>query len=97
VAWGVAGLGIGLAYSTTALVVLESAPPGEEGSASSAMQLANVLGTAIGTGVAGAILARVSDGGGSTAAAIALTDVLVLLTALGAIAVSMRLPGRERR
>ena len=96
-AWGVAGVGMGLAYSTTALVVLECARPGEEGSASSAMQLANVLGTAIGTGMGGAILARISARGGSTAAAIALTDVLVLLTALGAIAVSIRLPGPQRQ
>ena len=95
VTWGVVGLGIGLAYSTTALTVLECATPGEEGSASSAMQLANVLGTAIGTGAGGAILARINAGGGSTATAIALTDVLVLLTAVGACAVSLRLPGRQ--
>lgn len=85
VAWGVAGLGIGVAYSTTALVVLECAPPGEEGSASAAMQLANVLGTAIGTGAGGAVLARFIARGGSTSAAIALTDLLALLAALAAI------------
>jgi len=94
VAWAVAGLGIGLAYSTTALVVLECAPPGEEGSASSAMQLANVVGTAIGTGVGGAVLARVSARGGSTAAAIALTDALAFLAACAATGLSARLPGK---
>ena len=97
VSWGLAGLGIGIAYSTTALVVLESAPPGEEGRMSSALQLANVLGTAIGTGVGGAILARASARGGTTADAIALTDVLALLAALGAIAVSLRMPGAEAK
>ena len=95
VSWGLAGLGIGLAYSTTALVVLECAPPGGEGGASSAMQLSNVLGTAIGTGVGGAILARISAAGGSTTRAIAVTDALVLVTALAAAAVSIRLPGRR--
>ena len=56
-AWGVAGLGMGVAYSTTALVVLEMAPPGREGAASASMQLANVLGVALGTGFGGAIVA----------------------------------------
>jgi MFS family permease len=94
-AWGVAGLGVGLAYSTTALVVLECAPAGEEGSASSAMQLANVLGTALGTGGGGAVLARVAARGGSTMSAIALTDALALCAAFAALALSVRLPGRR--
>jgi MFS family permease len=95
-AWAVAGLGVGLAYSTTALVVLECAPPGGEGRASSAMQLANVLGTALGTGVGGAVLARVAASGGSTTRAIALTDALALLAAIAAIGLSVRLPGRVK-
>jgi MFS family permease len=97
IAWGVAGLGMGLAYSTTALVVLECAPRGEEGAASAAMQLTNVLGTALGTGVGGVVLARVTTAGGSIAAAIALTDVIALLAAAGAAATALRLPGLPKR
>jgi len=93
-AWGLSGLGVGLAYSTTALVVLECAAPGGEGAASAAMQLANVLGTAIGTGASGAILAQLTGRGTSTAAAIAAADGLALLAALAAAAVAARLPGR---
>ncbi|MEN9934960.1 MAG: hypothetical protein RLZZ387_1539 [Chloroflexota bacterium] len=55
-AWAVAGLGIGLAYSTLSLAVLENAPAGQEGGASAAMQIASQLGTALGTGVGGVIV-----------------------------------------
>ena len=97
VAWGVAGLGMGLAYSTTALVVMECAAPGEEGGAAAAMQLTNVLGTAIGTGVGGAVLARISGHGGSIATAIALTDGLALLAAFSAAAIAVRFPASTPR
>src|SRR5262249_13787375 len=65
--WGITGLGMGLAYSTTTLVVLNSAPRGREGVASSAMQLANVLGVALGTGLAGDVLALAMTAGRSEA------------------------------
>lgn len=90
--WGVAGLGMGLAYSTTALVVLECAPPGGEGEASAALQLANVLGTAIGIGLGGAVLARLATGVGGTSTAIWITDGLALAAALAALALTARLP-----
>jgi MFS family permease len=90
IAWGTAGLGMGIAYSTTSLVVLERAPRGEEGTASAAMQLANVLGAAIGTGAGGAVMARA----GTPTAAIGLTDSLAFAAALAAVALSFRLPGK---
>lgn len=55
--WGIAGLGMGFAYSALTLLVLRDAPPAEQGSASAALQLSDVLGTALGTGIAGAIVA----------------------------------------
>ena len=42
VAWGVGGLGMGLAYSTISLVVLETAPADQQGSATASMELASV-------------------------------------------------------
>lgn len=57
VGWGVAGLGMGLAYAPISLLVLEQAEPGREGSASSSMQLADVLGVALGAGAGGALIA----------------------------------------
>ena len=57
VAWSIAGLGMGLAYSPLSLTVLREATPGAEGTATSGLQLSDVLGTALGTGVGGALLA----------------------------------------
>jgi predicted MFS family arabinose efflux permease len=57
VSWSVAALGMGIAYSTASLSILEGAAPGEEGNASASLQIAMNLGIALGTGIAGAILA----------------------------------------
>ena len=56
-AWTVAGLGMGLAYAPLSLMMLREAPPGQEGQASASLNLADVLGTAIGIGVGGAAVA----------------------------------------
>ncbi len=55
--FGLAGLGMGLAYAPLTLIVLREAAPQEQGSASSALSLTDALGTALGTGVTGAIVA----------------------------------------
>jgi MFS family permease len=56
-AWTVAGLGMGLGYAPTSLMMLRLAPPGREGWASASLNLADVLGTAIGIGMGGAAVA----------------------------------------
>lgn len=91
-AWAVAGLGIGLAFTTISLAVLENAPPGQEGKASAAMQVASGLGTAIGTGVGGTIV-----GSGSTdvsAARIAIQCALMIAVALLGALVALRIGKR---
>ena len=55
--FAVAGLGMGLGYSPLSLIVLREAPPETQGAASSALSLTDSLGTALGTGVTGAIVA----------------------------------------
>ncbi|MCW5889993.1 MAG: MFS transporter [bacterium] len=60
-AWSLAGLGMGLTHATVSLIVLEEAPEGGEGTASAAMQLANVIGAALGAGVLGAMVATAND------------------------------------
>ena len=47
-AWTVAGLGMGLAYAPLSLMMPRKARPGGEGRASASLNLAGVLGTAIG-------------------------------------------------
>ena len=54
--WGVAGFGMGLSYSTPSLVVLREAPPHEQGAATAGLQLSDVLGASLGTGVGGALV-----------------------------------------
>ena len=89
-AWTVAGLGMGLAYAPISLMMLREAPPGREGWASASLNLADVLGTAIGIGVGGAAVAA-GEGGhlqlGITAAFAAAAAV-----AVAALALTRRLP-----
>jgi MFS family permease len=61
-AWTVAGLGMGLAYAPLSLMMLRNALPGQEGQASASLNLADVLGTAIGIGVGGAAVAAAAGG-----------------------------------
>lgn len=92
-AWGLAGLGMGVAYSTLSLVVLEHAQGGQEGRATAGLQLMNVLGSAIGTGVGGAVIAQ-SSATGSTGAGVLRQDLL-MLGAIGlAVLAAYRLPAQ---
>jgi MFS family permease len=63
-AWAVAGAGIGLAYAPLSVATLRSVAAGEVGKATSALQLLDVLGQAIGTGVAGALIVVGAEGPG---------------------------------
>jgi MFS family permease len=65
VTWALPGLGMGFMFSAVTLVVLRGSPASEQGSASSSLQLADILGTALGTGVAGAITAAGERVGGN--------------------------------
>ena len=89
-AWTVAGLGMGLAYAPLSLMMLHKALPGQEGQASASLNLADVLGTALGIGVGGAAVAAAAGSDlrlGITAAFAAAAAV-----ALAALAFTRRLP-----
>jgi MFS family permease len=61
------GLGMGLAYSQFAIIVLRDAPRESQGTVTAAVSLSDALGTALGTGIAGAIVAasvRAGSGAG---------------------------------
>ena len=89
-AWTVAGLGMGLAYAPISLMMLKQAPPGQEGRTSASLNLADVLGTAIGIGVGGAAVAAETgrDLRAGLAAAFAITAAIGLVL----LAVTRRLP-----
>jgi hypothetical protein len=83
---------MGLAYSTATLVVIETAEPGTEGAAAAAMQLANTLGVAIGTGLAGGVVAFGATGLGGLAPAITVADLLLVIVCVVTVAAANRVP-----
>lgn len=93
-AWAVAGLGMGLAFSTLSLTVLETAPLGREGEAAASLQLANVLGGGLGTGVGGALIGLLGAAGGGLGRALLIQDLAMIAVAVAAFGVAGRLPGR---
>ncbi len=95
--WALTGLGIGLAYATTTLVVLEAAPESGQGQASAALQLANVLGIALGTGVGGALVAIASPTGQPSRLGIAGVDLVMTVAAALAVVAAQALPLRAPR
>ena len=94
VAWALAGLGMGFAYSTLSLVTLREAPAGQEGSATSALQLSDVLGTALGAGVGGALIAGAIALGLEAWWGLAAAFAVGAVAHAGGVALSGRLPGR---
>ena len=93
VAWALAGGGIGTAYAPLSVTTLDRAAPGEEGRATSALQLCDVLGQALGTGVAGAIVAAAGAGIGH-GTGVALAFSFAIAVALIGVAAGTRLPAR---
>lgn len=76
-AWILPGLGMGFMYSAVTLVVLRGVTASRQGGATSALQLSDILGTALGAGIAGAITAFGERSGGD-GLGIALAGVFVL-------------------
>jgi MFS family permease len=91
VAWALAGGGIGTAYAPLSVTTLDRAAAGEEGRATSALQLCDVLGQALGTGVAGAIVAAAGTGIGH-GHGVALAFTFAIAVALAGIGAGARLP-----
>ena len=87
VTWALPGVGMGVMYSAATLVVLRRSRPSEQGTATASLQLADILGTALGVGVGGAIAAAGTRAGGDGLGyALAATFVLSALVAtLGAL------------
>jgi hypothetical protein len=91
-AWGVAGLGMGLAYSPISLVTLAQAKPGAEGEASASLQLSDTLGVALGTGTTGAIVAAGAAIGSTRGDALSVAFVVCAAVAIITSIAAARLP-----
>jgi MFS family permease len=93
VAWAIGGFGIGQAYSPLSVTTLDRATRGQEGRATSSLQLFDVLGQAVGTGVAGAIVAGAAGGLGHRDG-VALAFGFALFVSVISVLVGVRLPSR---
>jgi MFS family permease len=93
VAWALAGAGIGTAYAPLSVTTLDRAAAGEEGRATSVLQLCDMLGQALGTGVAGAIVAAAAAGTGH-GPGVALAFSFGIAVALTGVVVGARLPSQ---
>jgi MFS family permease len=96
-AWGIAGLGMGLSYSPLSLVVLAEAPPAEQGAATSGLQLSDTLGTALGTGVGGALIAAALRGGAELWVGLLAAFAVSVVVGLAGATLARRLPGPRAR
>lgn len=91
VMWGVAGFGMGLSYSTLSLVVLREALLEEQGAATAGLQLSDVLGTALGTGVGGALIAFGARAGEPAWVGLAATFGVAIVVAVVGLGMTSRL------
>ena len=95
--WLLAGLGIGLAHSTSSVLAFGFASEGEEGAVSSSLQLADQFASAVSTGGGGALFALALALGLAEREGVLLALSLNLaLVALGVLAAS-RIAGGDRR
>jgi len=96
----IAGVGMGLTYSTLTVVVLETATAGKEGESSAAIQLANVLGSGLAAGLGGALIGLLAADAVAQGDVSALRGALLIqyLTMIGVVFVALtaaaRLPAR---
>ena len=92
--WGVAGFGMGLAYATPSLIVLREAPSADQGAATAALQLSDVLGSSLGTGIGGALIVLGSPAGRTGVEGLLATFVLAAGIALAGLLITRRLGPR---
>ena len=90
-----AGYAMGLAYSPLALIVLREAPTAEQGRASSAISLTDSLGTALGTGITGALVAASVRQNGDPAQGLAIGFGVAVAVAMLGVAIGSRLHPAE--
>jgi MFS family permease len=90
--FAVAGFGIGLSYAPISFTVLRLAAPGREGEATSSMQLSDLVGVALGTGVGGAAVAVGNAAGWAPDVGIGIGWAVAATVAAIGVGVARRLP-----
>jgi MFS family permease len=92
VAWSIGGFGMGMSYGPTNLVVLTEAPEGAVGSATASVELTDGLGTALGTGIGGAIVVAAATSGWSRTGGLALVFALMAVVGVAGAFGARRFP-----
>ena len=69
----------------------------QEGSATASMELASVLGSALGTGLGGAIIGVATARGSTLGTGITVVDIIVIAITGIAILAAIRLPGQSKQ
>lgn len=90
--WAIGGMGMGLAFASVSVEILSGAPEGQTGYASASLHLADVLGIAVGTGIAGAIVSAGDSSGWANTTSVGIVFVTMIAIGLTASAISLRLP-----
>jgi sugar phosphate permease len=98
-AWIIGGVGMGFAYGSLSVLLLALSPQEEQGTNSSALQIADTLGSSLAIGIAGALVT--AFGTGHLALGLAVAGALIAsVAALGVIAalrLEVRPPGAGLR
>lgn len=97
VAWTVAGLGMGMSYSPITLLMMQAAPAGGEGWASASLNLADVLGSAMGIGIGGALISAAVTLGWSLAVGLATAFAITAAAAVVGLLISGHLPDSQQQ
>ncbi len=90
--FAVCGIGMGLAYSPLSLIVLRDAAPQEQGHASASLSLTDTLGTALGTGITGALVAISVRADGQPVAGLAVGFAIAVVVGIVGATLALRLP-----
>jgi MFS family permease len=96
-AWSVAGLGMGLAYAPTSLLTLREATADRTGWASASLNLADVLGTALGTGLGGGALVLAANQHWPLSTGVSVAFAIAAVGGLAGLSVTPRLPLQRMR
>ncbi len=96
-AWTVAGFGIGLSYTPITLLMFDAAPAGREGWASASLNLADVLGGALGIGIGGAAISAAVTLNWPLTTGVGAAFAITAAAGIIGLAVSRRLPLRAPR
>ena len=93
-AWAVGGAGMGMSMASVSVLMLELSPLPEQGANSAAMQVADALFSVVFIGIAGAVFASASRGGGQQTWAFWVIDAVMAALALVGAAAATRIRTR---